>query len=115
MTLVMKAEKDGKIRINSMGWDEPVVLLPDQALGRNFSFQLPRIVGGGCDPLHRRVGHRFALINSLGNVGGFASTFVVGWLTDLTHSTSASLYLFAGLSVIGALLLLTVPARMINK
>ena len=56
-----------------------------------------------------------ALINSVGNIGGFASTFVVGWLTDLTHSTSASLYLFAGLLVVSALLLLTIPAREINK
>ncbi|HMF25503.1 MAG TPA: hypothetical protein VKG24_25725 [Pseudolabrys sp.] len=56
-----------------------------------------------------------ALINSVGKIGGFASTFVVGWLTDLTHSTSASLYLFAGLLVVSALLLLTIPAREINK
>jgi D-galactonate transporter len=56
-----------------------------------------------------------ALINSVGNIGGFASTFVVGWLTDLTHSTSASLYLFAGLLVVAALLLLTIPKHVINK
>jgi nitrate/nitrite transporter NarK len=56
-----------------------------------------------------------ALINSVGNIGGFASTFVVGWLTDLTHSTSASLYLFAGLLVVAALLLLTIPKSVINK
>lgn len=56
-----------------------------------------------------------ALINSLGNIGGFASTFLVGWMTDLTHSAATSLYLFAGFLVIGALLLLTIPVRMINK
>jgi cyanate permease len=56
-----------------------------------------------------------ALINSVGNIGGFASTFVVGWMTDLTHSTSASLYLFAGLLVVAALLMLAIPARVINK
>jgi len=36
-------------------------------------------------------------------------------MTDLTHSTSASLYLFAGLLVISGLLLLTIPARVINN
>ena len=56
-----------------------------------------------------------ALINSVGNIGGFASTFLVGWMTDLTHSTSASLYLFAALLVIASGLLLTLPARLINK
>ena len=56
-----------------------------------------------------------ALVNSLGNIAGFASTFVVGWMTDLTHSTTASLYLFAGLLTIGAALILTIPAKLVNK
>ena len=56
-----------------------------------------------------------ALINSLGNIAGFASTFLVGWMTDLTHSTSASLYLFAGVLVVGGALILAVPARLVNK
>ena len=56
-----------------------------------------------------------ALVNSLGNIAGFASTFLVGWMTDLTHSTSASLYLFAGLLAVGGALVLTIPARLVNK
>jgi len=36
-------------------------------------------------------------------------------MTDLTHSTSASLYFFAGLLVIGGALVLTIPARLVNK
>jgi len=56
-----------------------------------------------------------ALINSLGNIGGFASTFLVGWMTDLTHSTSSSLYLFAALIAVGGVLILTIPARLVNK
>ena len=56
-----------------------------------------------------------ALVNSLGNIAGFVSTFLVGWMTDLTHSTSASLYLFAGIIIIGGLLVLTIPARLVNK
>ena len=56
-----------------------------------------------------------ALINSLGNIAGFASTFLVGWMTDLTHSTSASLYFFAGLLAVGAALILTIPAHLVDK
>src|SRR6516164_6561589 len=56
-----------------------------------------------------------ALVNSIGNIGGFTSTFLVGWMTDLTHSTSASLFLFAVLLVIASGLLLTLPDRLINK
>ena len=56
-----------------------------------------------------------ALVNALGNIAGFASTFLVGWMTDLTHSTSASLYLFAGLLAVGGALILLIPARLVNK
>jgi hypothetical protein len=36
-------------------------------------------------------------------------------MTDLTQSTSASLYLFAALLAVGGLLILTIPARLVNK
>lgn len=56
-----------------------------------------------------------ALINSLGNLAGFASPFVVGWLKDLTQSTNAGMYLLAASMVLGALLTLSVPTRLVNK
>jgi D-galactonate transporter len=56
-----------------------------------------------------------ALVNSLGNIAGMASTSLVGWLTDLTGSPSSSLYLFAGLLVVGALLVLRLPASVVNR
>jgi D-galactonate transporter len=56
-----------------------------------------------------------ALVNSLGNIAGFAGTYVVGWLADLTHSNSASLYLFGVVVLVGALLTLTLPASVVNK
>lgn len=56
-----------------------------------------------------------ALVNSLGNIAGMASTALVGWLTDLTGSPSSSLYLFAGLLVVGALLVLRLPASVVNR
>ncbi|MEW6277896.1 MAG: MFS transporter [Candidatus Eremiobacterota bacterium] len=47
-----------------------------------------------------------ALVNSLGNLGGFVGPLLVGWLKDVTHHFSAGLYGLAGLLVIGAFLTL---------
>jgi D-galactonate transporter len=55
-----------------------------------------------------------ALINSIGNISGMVSTSVVGWMSDVTGSTASSLYAIAVLLVIGGLLLLLVPARLVN-
>ncbi len=55
-----------------------------------------------------------ALINSLGNLSGFASPYAVGWLKDVTGSTDAGVYLLACGMVVGALLTLSVPARLVN-
>lgn len=56
-----------------------------------------------------------ALINSLGNLAGFASPFLVGWLKDVTQSTNAGMYLLSASMVLGALLTLSVPSRLVNK
>ncbi len=56
-----------------------------------------------------------ALVNSLGNIAGMASTSLVGWLTDITGSPSSSLYLFAGLLVAGAMIVLRLPASVVNR
>jgi MFS family permease len=56
-----------------------------------------------------------ALVNSLGNIAGMASTSLVGWLTDITGSPSSSLYLFAGLLVAGAMMVLRLPASVVNR
>ena len=56
-----------------------------------------------------------ALINSLGNLAGFVSPFLVGWLKDLTQTTNTGMYMLAGSMVLGALLTLSVPARLVNK
>lgn len=55
-----------------------------------------------------------ALINSLGNLSGFASPYAVGWLKDATGSTDAGVYVLAIGMVVGALLTLSVPARLVN-
>jgi MFS family permease len=56
-----------------------------------------------------------AFVNSLGNIAGFVSTFLVGWMTELTHSAAAALYLFGGIVALGAVLILAVPPRLVNK
>ena len=43
------------------------------------------------------------------------STALVGWLTDLTGSPNVSLYLFAVVRLIGAGLVLRLPAKVVNR
>lgn len=56
-----------------------------------------------------------ALVNSLGNLAGFTTNNIVGWLAAATHSNSASLYLFAAVLVASGALVLAIPARLVNK
>ncbi|KXV05557.1 MFS transporter [Caballeronia megalochromosomata] len=56
-----------------------------------------------------------AMINSLGNLAGFLSPYLVGWLKQVTASTASGMYMLAGFLVLGAVLVLSVPARMVNR
>ncbi len=56
-----------------------------------------------------------AAINSIGNLAGFVSPYVVGWLKDLTHSTAAGMYAVSAVLVAGALIVLTIPGRVVNR
>jgi D-galactonate transporter len=47
-----------------------------------------------------------ALINSFGNLSGFASPYLIGWIRDTTKSTDLGVYALAALLVVGALLVL---------
>lgn len=51
------------------------------------------------------------LINSIGNLAGFASPYLVGWLKDATHSYGAGIMVLAGLLLLGAWLTLKIPAN----
>ena len=53
-----------------------------------------------------------ALINSVGNLGGFVGPFMLGTVKDATHSYSVALYVLAGLATVAALvsLLLRTPS-----
>jgi MFS family permease len=56
-----------------------------------------------------------AAINSVGNLAGFVSPYAVGWLKDLTQSTAAGMYALSVVLVVGAALILTIPARLVNR
>lgn len=56
-----------------------------------------------------------ALINSLGQVAGFVSPFLVGWIKDATGSTDTALYILSTVMLVGAFLVLRIPARLVNR
>jgi sugar phosphate permease len=56
-----------------------------------------------------------ALINSLGQVAGFVSPFLVGWIKDMTGSTDVALYILSSVLFVGAMLVMVVPARLVNR
>ncbi|MCA1491241.1 MFS transporter [Ensifer sp. NBAIM29] len=56
-----------------------------------------------------------AWINSVGNLAGFLGPFMVGYLKDFTGSNSAGMYFLAAVLVVGALAVLAVPAKSVNR
>lgn len=54
-------------------------------------------------------------INAIGNVAGFVSPFVIGWVVDATKSLSAGLYTITAVELIGVALVLLIPARQVNR
>ncbi|MDQ2149257.1 MFS transporter [Alcaligenaceae bacterium C4P045] len=56
-----------------------------------------------------------ALINSVGNLAGFVSPYVIGYLKDLTQSTESGMYVLSVVLAIGALLIWLTPAKLVNR
>ncbi len=56
-----------------------------------------------------------AVINSCANLAGFVSPYMIGYLRDLTHSTASGMYVLAGTLVLGGLVALSMPARLVNR
>ncbi|MDW3685611.1 MFS transporter [Cupriavidus sp. CV2] len=56
-----------------------------------------------------------AVVNSVGNLAGFVAPYMVGYLTDLTHSTQSSMYVLSAMLVIGAGLVWLTPAKLVNR
>ncbi|ABS66279.1 major facilitator superfamily MFS_1 [Xanthobacter versatilis] len=56
-----------------------------------------------------------ALINSVGNLAGFVSPYLIGFLKDLTGSTQVGMYALAAILVAGAAAVLTTSPKLVNK
>lgn len=56
-----------------------------------------------------------AIINSIANLAGFASPSMIGILRDLTHSSAIGMYALAGFLVLGAAIVLALPADKVNR
>jgi D-galactonate transporter len=56
-----------------------------------------------------------ALINSWGNLAGFVSPYLIGFIKDMTNSTHPGLYAMAGALFVGALLTFIIPAKVVNR
>jgi MFS family permease len=52
---------------------------------------------------------------SIANVGGFGSTYLIGYLRDTFHSQSAGLYVFAAFILFGCVLALAFPKKLVNR
>jgi D-galactonate transporter len=55
------------------------------------------------------------LITALGNLGGFFSPYMIGWLRDATHSGHAGMYALTVFLLLGALIAWLTPATLVDK
>jgi D-galactonate transporter len=56
-----------------------------------------------------------AVINSVGNLAGFVSPYLIGYLKDATGSTQAGMYVLAGALVVGAIAVWWTPKELVNR
>ncbi|OZI52685.1 MFS transporter [Bordetella genomosp. 4] len=56
-----------------------------------------------------------AAINAFAGLAGFVSPYFIGWLRDLTQSSTIAMYISAAVLLVGALLVLMIPAKLVNR
>lgn len=56
-----------------------------------------------------------ALINSVGNLAGFVSPSLIGWLKDLTHRNEFGMFILAAILLAACALIARIPARLVNR
>jgi len=71
------------------------------------------ISGGYLSPAAAAGG--LALINSIGQIAGFVSPYMVGWIKDMTQSTDTALYILAAIILVGVVLVLRIPGKLVNR
>jgi D-galactonate transporter len=57
----------------------------------------------------------FAAINAFAGLAGFVSPYLIGYLRDMTGTSVIAMYTSAAVLVVGALLILKVPAKAVNR
>ena len=72
---------------------------------RSFWVLPPAFLGGAAAPAG------IALINSIGNLAGFVSPFIVGWIKDATCSTNNGRYVIAVSLAIGGAIVVAIAQR----
>lgn len=55
------------------------------------------------------------MINSIGNLAGFISPYLIGWVKDTTGSTSIALYCIAAALLCAAVVCLAMPKSVVNR
>jgi nitrate/nitrite transporter NarK len=56
-----------------------------------------------------------AAINSVGNLAGFVSPYLIGYLKDATGSTQVGMYVLAGALVVGAVAVWLTPKQLVDR
>jgi ACS family tartrate transporter-like MFS transporter len=56
-----------------------------------------------------------AFINSVGNLGGFAGPYVIGFLTDKTGTYQAGIFYLVASGIVGGLLVLSLRSSSISE
>ena len=59
----------------------------------------------------RAAAGAIALINSVGNLGGFAGPYLMGWMKDVTGHYDVGLRILSGVMFLGGLIVLTMRLR----
>jgi len=54
-------------------------------------------------------------INAIGNLAGFASPVIVGYLKDATHDNRSGMFVLAAILSVGAIAVLRLPAKLVNR
>ncbi|MEN8942938.1 MFS transporter [Acinetobacter baumannii] len=56
-----------------------------------------------------------AAVNSFANLAGFCSPYLIGWITTNTGSNAIGMFLITAVLILGASLVLRVPAKLVNR
>jgi D-galactonate transporter len=56
-----------------------------------------------------------ALVNSLGNLAGFLSPYMLGWVKDQTGNTAIGLYVLGFCIIVGSVMTFLLPGKLVNK